>query len=108
MPIAEALGPVMGRLAESGQVGAAMALARSLLELRAVTDSDGGRLVREPSAAYPSVSAASGEETGRGEDGEIAALAAELMAVNPSTRIVPRIDEYEYEEFVRAVGSRPR
>ncbi len=101
MPIAEALGPVMGRLAESGQVGAAMALAKSLLELRAVTDSAGRRVVREPSAAYPSVAAASGEEAGRGEDGGIAALAADLMAVNLSSRIVPRIDEYEYEEFVR-------
>ena len=101
MPIAEALGPVMGRLAESGQVGAAMALAKSLLELRAVTDSNGGRLVREPSAAYPSVGAASGEKAGRGEDGGIAALAAELMAADLSSRIVPRIDEYEYEEFVR-------
>lgn len=101
MPIAEALGQVMGRLAESRQVGAAMALAKSLLELRAVTDSDGGRLVRESSAAYASAAAASGEESGRGEDGEIAALTSKLMAVNASTRIVPRIDEYEYEEFVR-------
>jgi len=85
MPIAEALGPVMGRLAESGQVGAAMALAKSLLELRTVTETDGRRLVREPSAAYTSVAAASGE----------------LVAVNPPTRIVPRVDGHEYEEFVR-------
>ncbi len=101
MPIAEALGPVMGRLAKSGQVGPAMALAKSLLELRTVTDSDGRRLVREPSAAYASTTAASGDEAERGEDGGIAALAAELMDVNLFTRIVPRVDEYEYEEFVQ-------
>ena len=101
MRIAEALGPVMGRLAESGRIGVAMALAKSLLELQVVTDSDGRRVVREPSAAYPSVAAASGEEAGREEDGGIAALAADLMAANLSSRIVPRIDEYEYEEFVR-------
>ena len=101
MPIAEALGPVMGRLAESGRVGVAMALAKALLELRTVTDSDGRRLVREPSAAYASATAASCDEARRGEDGGLAALAAELMAVNLSTRIVPRVDEYEYEEFVQ-------
>lgn len=101
MPIAEVLGPVMERLAESGHVGPAMALAKSLLELRTVTDSHGRRLVREPSAAYASAAAASGDEAGRGEDTGIAALASELMAVNLSTRIVPRVDEYEYEEFVR-------
>ena len=72
---------------------------RTSAELDAI-DSDGGRLVREPSATYPSTAAASGAEAGRGEDGGIAAL-ADLMAVNLSTRIVPRVDEFEYEEFVQ-------
>ena len=42
-PIAEALGPVIERLAECGATDAAIMLAKSLLELRVVVDSSGRR-----------------------------------------------------------------
>ena len=84
-PIAEALGPVVARLAESGRIGVAMALARSLLELRAVTETAGEGLVREPSVGYRSAAARS--------EGRVATYVF--------SELVPRIDRFEYGEFVR-------
>ena len=101
-PIAEALGPVVVRLAEAGRIDVAIALASPLLELRAVTDSAREGLVREPSVGYRSASATSeGGDGGREERSEIAALAAEVVAAAEFNRLVPRIDPYEYAEFVR-------
>lgn len=102
LPIADVFGPVIRRLAESEQVEAAIALAKSLLELRVVMDSDADRLVREPAVAYRSEPATSGGgEEGRAESAEIDALVAEVLALHARCRIVRRIDEYEYRELLR-------
>ena len=100
-PVTETLGPVIERLAASGRTDAAIALARSLLELRFVMDSAGRRLLRETSPAYRSDPTTSDGRKGAGDDPAVVALAGQAVVAGLLSRLVPRIDEYEYEEFVR-------
>ena len=98
-PLDEALGTVIDRLACSGKADAAMDLARSLLTIRSVPDSGHPGSVREPTQAYESgVERSNGESAGE-KDPEVAELAASMVA-DLSSRIVGRLSEYEYRQFV--------
>ena len=98
-PLDEALGTVIDRLARAGKADAAMDLARSLLTIRCVSDSGHASSVREPIQAYDSgVERSNGESAGE-EDPEVAELAASMVA-DLSSRIVGRLSEYEYRQFV--------
>ena len=98
-PLDEALGAVIDRLAGAGKTDAAIDLARSLLTIRCVTDSGHPGSVREPIQAYESgVERSIGESAGE-EDPEAAEFAASMVA-DLSSRIVGRLSEYEYRQFV--------
>lgn len=98
-PLDEALGAVIDRLADAGKADAAIDLARSLLTIRCVTDSGQPGSVREPTQAYESgVERSNGESAGE-EDPEVAEFAASMVA-DLSSRIVGRLSEYEYRQFV--------
>ncbi|MDE0356211.1 MAG: hypothetical protein OXN92_00505 [Gammaproteobacteria bacterium] len=97
-PIAEALGPVIEHLCQSGQIETAISLARSLLELRLVVDPAPSR--SKPPQDHES-DAGTSDGGSDGEDAlEIETLAA-AVAARLSSRAVSRIDVFEYEEFVR-------
>ena len=98
-PLDEALGAVIERLARAGEAAAAMDLARSLLTIRCVPDSGRHGSVREPSQAYESGVERSNGESADEEDPEAVELAAPMVAVL-SSRIVGRLSEYEYRQFV--------
>lgn len=99
-PLSEALGAVIERLADVGKTDAAVDLARSLLAIRCVAGSGRHGSVREPSPAYVSgVERSNGESAGE-KDPEAAELAAPMVA-ELSSRIVGRLGEYEYRQFVR-------
>ena len=99
-PLSEALGTVIERLANVGRADAAVDLARSLLAIRCVTDSGRHGSVREPSPAYESgIERSNGESAGE-KDPEAAELAAPMVA-ELSSRIVGRLSEYEYRQFVQ-------
>ena len=99
-PLDEALGAVIERLAVVGRTDAAVDLARSLLAIRCVADSGRHGSVREPSPAYESgLERSNGESSGE-EDPDAAELAAP-MVTELSSRIVGRLSEYEYRQFVQ-------
>lgn len=98
-PLDEALGTVIDRLARAGKADAALDLARPLLTIRCVPDSGHPGSVREPTRAYESgVERSNGESAGE-EDPEAAELAASMVE-DLSSRIVGRLSEYEYRQFV--------
>ena len=98
-PLDEALGTVIDRLARAGKADAAVDMARSLLTIRCVPDPGHPGSVREPTQAYESgVERSNGESAGE-EDPEAAELAASMVA-DLSSRIVGRLSEYEYRQFV--------
>ncbi|MCY4107592.1 MAG: hypothetical protein OXG11_01020, partial [Chloroflexi bacterium] len=98
-PLSEALGAVIERLAGVGMADAAMDLARSLLTIRCVADPGRHGFVREPSQPYENrVEPPIGESAGE-EDAEVEELAAPMVATL-SSRIVGRLSEYEYRQFV--------
>lgn len=98
-PLGEALGAVVERLAKQGKTAAALELARSLLTIRCVVDSDRPESVREPPQSYDSGLERSNGEPADEEDREISELAASVVA-QLSSRIVGRLSSYEYREFV--------
>lgn len=98
-PLGDALGAVVERLAKLGKTAAALELARSLLTIRCVVDTDGPGLVREPPQPYDSGLERSNGESADEEDREISELAASVVA-QLSSRIVGRLSSYEYREFV--------
>lgn len=98
-PLGEALGAVVERLASLGETEAAMGLARSLLTIRCVVDSERPGSVREPSQPYESGVERSNGEPVDEEDREVSELAASVVA-QLSSRIVGRLSPYEYREFV--------
>ena len=99
-PIAEALGPVVERLSESRQIDAAITLARPLLELRLVVDPARSEPRFKPSQDSGSAVGTSDAESNGEDDLETEMLAASVMA-GLSSRVVPRIDSYEYQKFVQ-------
>ncbi|MDE2795299.1 MAG: hypothetical protein OXL34_10815 [Gemmatimonadota bacterium] len=98
-PLGEALGAVIERLAKLGKTGAALELARSLLAIRCVVDSDRPGFVREPPQPYGSGLEGSNGEPADEEHREISELAASVVA-QLSSRIVGQLSSYEYREFV--------
>ena len=98
-PLGEALGTVIERLARAGRADAAMDLARSLLTIRCVPDSGRHGSVREPSQAYETGVQPSNGGSADEEDPEAVELAAPMVAVL-SSRIVGRLSEYDYRQFV--------
>ncbi len=97
-PIAEALGPVIKRLAESGETDAAILLARSLLELRVEMDSSGVEATA-PAQDDGRDPAELSSGTDVEDDLDIETLAASVLA-GLSRRVLPRIDEHQYQELV--------
>ena len=98
-PLGEALGAVVERLAKLGKTGAALELARSLLAIRCVVDSDRLGSVREPPQPYDSGLERSNGEPADEEDREVSELAASVVA-QLSSRMIGRLSSYEYREFV--------
>lgn len=98
-PLGEALGAVIERLAKLEKTGAALELARSLLAIRCVVDSNRLGSVREPPQPYDSGLERSNGEPADEEDPEISELAASVVA-RLSSRIVGRLSPYDYRRFV--------
>ena len=96
-PIAEALGPVIERLAESGETDDAILLAKSLLELRVVVDSSGRRPTGAASRNYGRDPAKSNSGSDTKDDLDIETLAASM----PGRSVAPRFGACR---FVRVPG----
>ena len=98
-PLDEALGAVVERLARLGETGAALGLARSLLTMRCVVDSERLGVVRELGQTYGSGVEGSDGGPENEKDPEVAEMAAAVVA-QLSSRIVGRLSPYEYRRFV--------
>ena len=99
-PIAEALGPVIERLAECGETDAAILLAKSLLELRVVVDSSGRRPTGAAARKHGRDPAKSHSGSDAQNDLDVETLAAATALAGLSRRVLPRVDEHEYKELV--------
>lgn len=98
-PLDEALGAVVERLAGLGMTAAAMRLARSLLAIRCVVDSERLGSVRELTQPYESGVQGSNREPTHEEDRVVAEMAASVAA-QLASRIVGPLSPYEYRRFV--------
>ena len=98
-PLGNALGDVVQRLVSLGKIRAAMELARSLLTIRCVVDSDHLRSVSDSPQPGGSGVKTSDSEQADEEDPEVSELAASVVA-GLSSRIVGLLSSYEYRQFV--------
>ena len=98
-PLGEALGRVVERLASLEKTSVAMALARPLLTIRGVVDSDHPRSVRDSPEPDRSGVATSDSETVDEDDSAVTELAASIVT-GLSIRIVGLLSTYEYRQFV--------
>ncbi len=97
-PLSKALGDVIERLVSLDKIRAAMELARSLLTIRCVVDSDHPKAVT--GSLQPGGGAnESGSEQADEEDPQVSELAASVVA-GLSSRIVGLLSSYEYRQFV--------
>ena len=98
-PLSKALGDVIERLVSLRRIRAAMELARSLLSLRCVVDSDHPKSVGDLLQPAGGGAKESDRQQADEEDPEVAELAASVVA-GLSSRIVGLLSSYEYREFV--------
>ena len=98
-PLSKALGEVIERLVSLGKIRAAMELARSLLTIRCVVDSDHPNTVTDSLQPGGSGVNESDSEQADEEDPEVSELAASVVA-GLSSRIVGVLSSYEYRQFV--------
>ena len=98
-PLGKALGDVVERLVSLGKIRAAMELARSLLTIRCVVDSDHPKSVSDSPQPGGSGLKTSDSEQADEDDPEVSELAASVVA-GLSSRIVGLLSSYEYRQFV--------
>lgn len=98
-PLSKVLGDVIERLVGLGRIRAAMELARSLLTIRCVVDSDHPKSVSDSLQPGGGGVKAPDSEQAAEEDPEVSELAAAVVA-GLSSRIVGLLSSYEYRQFV--------
>lgn len=98
-PLSKALGDVIERLVSLGKIRAAMELARSLLTIRCVVDSDRAKSVSDALQPGGSGVKESDSEQADEEDPGVSELAASVVA-ELSSRIDGLLSPYEYRQFV--------